>query len=141
MIRVKVNRSPTCPKSGTLRLSTCVNASSRISSTKPCWHVAGIRPGTGRTTFAWSIANGCSGSDSAPGMSCTAARPTSMRRWQTILKRAIAEQEVDDIALVRLQPVQSTRRNRTDIQTINMPSINKVRDPLVVVRDGCAHER
>ena len=63
-----------------------------------------------------------------------------MRWWQAILECTIAEQEVDDIAFMWLQPVQRTRRNRSDIQPIDVPSVHKFRDPFVIIRDRCANE-
>ena len=41
------------------------------------------------------------------------------------LERAGAEQEVDDVAFVRLKPVQLDRRDRPDIQPIDVDGVDE----------------
>ncbi len=66
---------------------------------------------------------------------------SSVSWWQTVLERTIPEQEVYDIAFMGLQPVQSTGRNRANVEAIDMTSINEFRDPLFIVGDGSPDER
>src|SRR5262249_14173077 len=57
-----------------------------------------------------------------------------------VLERAGAEEEIDDAALVRLQPVELDRRHRADVQPVDVNRVDELALPLAVVGDGAAHE-
>lgn len=63
-----------------------------------------------------------------------------MRRRQAVLERAVAEQEVDDVSFVRLQPVQRTSWYWSYVQAIDMPSIYEFSDPFFTVSDRRANK-
>ena len=69
------------------------------------------------------------------------SRTESMCRWKAVLERSIAEQEVNDVAFVRLQPVQGTGWNRADVESVDVASIHQFTNPLVIVRDRSADQR
>ena len=61
--------------------------------------------------------------------------------WRhAVLEGSIAEQEVDDVTFVRLQPVQRTRWHRADVQAVDVAAVDKFRNPFFVVCDGCADQ-
>lgn len=64
-----------------------------------------------------------------------------MGRWQAVLEGSVPKQEVDDVAFVRLQPVQGTGWNRADVESVDVASIHQLCDPLVVVSDRGADQR
>lgn len=47
-----------------------------------------------------------------------------MCRWQAVLKCSIAIEKVNNVAFMRLQPVQGAGGHRTDIQSIDMSGID-----------------
>ena len=51
------------------------------------------------------------------------------------LKRAIAEQEVDDVAFVRLQPVERDRLQGAEVEAIDVRRVGEFALPLGVFRD------
>ena len=51
------------------------------------------------------------------------------------------EQEVDDVAFVRLQPVQLNRRHRTKIEPIDVHGIDQLAAESLIAGDGAADER
>src|SRR6202790_1315557 len=57
------------------------------------------------------------------------------------LERARAEQELDDVAFVRLEPVELDGRNRTEIQSIDVNRVHQCAAELGPARDRAAHER
>src|SRR5713101_5983981 len=56
------------------------------------------------------------------------------------LKRARAEQKFDDVAFVRLEPVELDGRNRTEIQSIDVNRVDQRATELGPARDRAAHE-
>src|ERR1700677_1363908 len=57
------------------------------------------------------------------------------------LKRPRTEQKLDNIALMRLQPVELQRRDRSQIQSIDLRGVDQSSLPLRVLRDGATHQR
>src|SRR5262249_48613830 len=63
------------------------------------------------------------------------------RQFTLKLKGAGAEQEIDDVALVRLQPVELDRRDRPEVQPVDVRRIDELPLPFLVVGDDAAHQR
>src|SRR5690349_20869298 len=57
------------------------------------------------------------------------------------LEGSCAEEEVHDVSLVRLEPVELDGRNGADIQAVDMGGFDELPAPGVVVCDGAAYER
>src|SRR5206468_2192711 len=57
------------------------------------------------------------------------------------LKRPRAEEKLDDVALVRLQPVELDGGDGAEIQTVDVRRIEQLALPLPVLGDGAAHQR
>ena len=64
-----------------------------------------------------------------------------MRRWRAVLESAGAEQEIDDVALVRLQPVERDRLHRSDVEPIDVGGIEQRLRELGVLCDAAANQR
>src|SRR5258708_7323099 len=62
-------------------------------------------------------------------------KPKSTSKSESIrrLKRPGAEEEIDDVSLVRLQPVQLDGGDRADVQTINVGRTYQLALPRLVV--------
>src|SRR5688572_262564 len=56
------------------------------------------------------------------------------------LKRACAKEKLDDVAFVRLPPVELSRRHRTEIETIDVHRIEQAAPEGVVAGDGGRHQ-
>ncbi len=61
-----------------------------------------------------------------------------MRWWRAVLERAAAEQEVDDVPLVWLEPVEGDRLHRADIEAVDVRRVEQLLRPVLVFGDaGC----
>lgn len=69
------------------------------------------------------------------------ARLASVSRGEAILEGAVAEEEVDDIAFVWLEPVEGTGGDRADIESIDIAGIDEIADPGLIFCDGGSDER
>src|SRR5262249_41836130 len=67
--------------------------------------------------------------------------PDSMRRRGTVLEGAVPEQEVDDVAFVRLQPVEGDRLQRADVEPVDIRRVQKLLREFRVLRNRRADER
>src|SRR3954470_8788598 len=65
----------------------------------------------------------------------------SLRSYLGRLERARAEQKVDDVAFVRLEPVELNRRNRTEIQPVDVHGIHEAPPKVRVIGDRAADKR
>ena len=64
-----------------------------------------------------------------------------MSRRKAVLEGSISKQEVDDVSFVRLQPVQSARRDGPNIQSVDVACVHKFTHPLFVIGDCRADQR
>src|SRR5215831_2978180 len=68
---------------------------------------------------------------------CACRHPTALRR----LERPSAKQKVDDVAFVRLKPIELDRRHGPEVQSIDVHRIHETTSKLWVGGDGAADER
>ena len=74
---------------------------------------------------------------------CVIAHLTRERR-QLLLRQLVgpgAEQEVDDVAFVRLQPVELDGGDRADVEPVDVDGVGQLRLPLLVLGDRRADQR
>src|SRR3954471_3151016 len=57
------------------------------------------------------------------------------------LERARAEQKIDDVAFVRLEPVELNRRDRTEVQPVDVHGIDEPAPKVRVIGDRAADKR
>src|SRR4051812_25578075 len=57
------------------------------------------------------------------------------------LERARAEQKIDDVAFVRLEPVELNRRDRTEVQPVDVHGIDEPTPKVRVIGDRAADKR
>src|SRR5436190_5619008 len=69
-----------------------------------------------------------------------AGLPAGLPALHRRLEGAGTEQELYDIPLVRLQPIQLDCRNRADIQAIDMRGVDQLPLPSAVLRDRAADQ-
>src|SRR5260370_762101 len=74
-------------------------------------------------------------------MTAAASSPPSRGESPHELEGAGAEQEVDDAALVRLEPVEFDRRDRPEVEPVDVDGVDQLPLPLLVLRDCRAHQR
>src|SRR3954464_6220430 len=64
-----------------------------------------------------------------------------MSRRGTRLEGSGSEQEVDDVAFVRLHPVQLVGADFTDVQAIDVGRVEQLLGPLWIFRQAGTHQR
>src|SRR5690242_398190 len=63
-------------------------------------------------------------------------------RWRVgNLKGPGAKEEIDNVAFVRLEPVEFGRRDRAEIQAVDIGGVGQLALPIFVVRNGGGDER
>src|SRR4051794_32559725 len=72
-----------------------------------------------------------------PGLACN---PSRLNR-SVVLKRPRPEQEIDDASLMRLQPVELDRRDRSDVQPVDVRRVDQRSLELLVFRYRRANQR